>query len=179
MHHCISLFCCAIYLYYWKMWNVIGLPIKDHVTMLCDHRQLGTVCTYLWWGLKKKEWHLSLFIPFFIRTPETLMTCTCKQTMSPTRWAARDHTLVPTVPFLTLIPPPTDTVKTQKVLILSNVCTWTWQGGRGGSTYVQRVLVDDDEGHAVCHQTTGVTWDRRRKAESGRWERDQLYSKHR
>ena len=30
-------------------------------------------------------------------------------------------------------------------------------GGRGGSTHIQRVLVDDDEGHAVCHQATGVT----------------------
>lgn len=27
----------------------------------------------------------------------------------------------------------------------------------GGSTHVQRVLVHDDMGHAVCHQTTGVT----------------------
>lgn len=31
------------------------------------------------------------------------------------------------------------------------------EGGRGGSTHVQGVFVDDDEGHAVCHQATGVT----------------------
>lgn len=28
-----------------------------------------------------------------------------------------------------------------------------------GSTHIQRVLVDDDMGHAMCHQTTWVTWE--------------------
>lgn len=99
----------------------------------------------------------SRFISFSTGTPETLITWT-----PPTNL---EHTLVPTV---TCLMPYNITTcllyghkRTQKVPDTgqSRHQQRRWEGIRGGSTHIQRVLVDDDEGHAMCHQTTWVTWE--------------------
>jgi len=103
---------------------------------------------------------LSLFIPVSKGTPETLITCTCKQQWAPPTNLPVDHTLVPTVPLLR--PPYCYCKYTESPTNVQCVHRHEGRrsaGGRGGSTHIQRVLVDDDEGHAVCHQTTGVTWE--------------------
>lgn len=83
------------------------------------------------------------------------------------------HTLVPTVTYLI---PSNITAsllwghkREQKVPALHIHQERRSEGGRGGSTHVQRVLVDDDKGHAVCHQATRVTWET--QTDSGRWQR--------
>lgn len=75
---------------------------------------------------------------------------------------AQEHTLVPTV--TRLIPYNiSDSLSCLDTARQRNSRRWTkinrWRERVEGSTHVQRVLVDDDMGHAMCHQTTWVTWE--------------------
>lgn len=116
--------------------------------------------------------HWSPFIPFSKGTPETLITRTCEHTKNPTHQSGcGTHLSSHSNPFNT--PPSCTDPNTSTNSPHCTKSTGTLiKGGhrveRWGSTHVERVLVDDDEGHAMCHQTTRVTWET--ETDSG-WER--------
>ncbi len=73
------------------------------------------------------------FIMFSMMTPDTLITFTC------TRTKTFPHLSTPSVLLRTLTNTHTHT---------NTICT-----------HIQGIFIDDDEGHAMWHQLTGVTWD--------------------
>lgn len=100
------------------------------------------------------------FHPFLqTGTPETLITWTCEHTKSPTHPSACiTHPSSHGNLFI-----PSNVTHALPHALEQEARPCDNKGGQreegGWSTHVQRVLIDDYEGHAVCHQATGVTWE--------------------
>lgn len=170
-----------------------GFTSHSMVTRTSRHRlhsltvkKTGSVCEYCQRGRRGEEWKKGTkyeatsvvsFHPSLQRDTRDFnyLNLWAPQRAPPTNVVVK-HTLVPTVTYL--IP---SNITASRLYghkhRKSQRCTKSAhtlkkrrsEGVRGGSTHVQRVLVDDDKGHAVCHQATRVTWET--QTDSGRWRR--------
>lgn len=72
---------------------------------------------------------------------------------------ATEHTLVPTVTCLIPYNISDSLLSGHGHSVIWSTKTNRWSKWEEASTHIQRVLVDNDMGHAMCHQTTRVTWE--------------------